>query len=100
MWVLLRKTSSALFWKENFAWESSSYKDRITEKAIPDTLKLIYSRESKGYESILVQLTGQQVKYLTGLARLGGKSTQSGTFLQGSGIALPTSVKKALNRLE
>lgn len=81
-------------------WETTSYKDRISGKNIPESLKLIYSRESKGYEATLVQLTGQQVKCLVGLARQGGKSPQSTAFLQGAGIALPASVKKALNRLE
>ena len=81
-------------------WETSSYKDLIKETNIPTALKLIYSRESKGYETVLVQLTGQQVKCLVGLAKFGGRAPQSAAFLQGVGVPLPASVSKALKRLE
>ncbi len=81
-------------------WDITSYKDKISESNIPEALKLIFARESKGYEHILVQITEQQLKCLVGLAKIGGKSTQSATFLNISGISLPASVKKALNRLE
>lgn len=81
-------------------WETTSHGDKITDKNIPETLKLIYARESKGYEAAIVQLTGQQIKCLVGLAKMGGRKPQSASFLQGAGIALPASVKKALTRLE
>lgn len=80
--------------------ETTSDGDHITEKNLVPALELIYSRESKGYEAVLVQLTGQQLKCLTGLARMGGKAPLSSVFLKGVGIALPASVKKALNRLQ
>lgn len=80
-------------------WETTSYGDGIGEGNIGGALELIWARESKGYESALVQLTGQQLRCLTGLARLGGKAPYSASFLQGAGFSLPASVKKALNRL-
>ena len=80
-------------------WDTTSPKDTITDTAFPTALELIFSRESKGYESALVQITGQQLKCLTGLARFGGKSPTSSAFLENVGITLPASVKKALTRL-
>ena len=81
-------------------WDTTSYNEKITEYNIPSALKLIFARESKGYEHILVQITDQQLKCLVGLAKKGGKSPQSAEFLSIAGISLPASVKKALNRLE
>jgi hypothetical protein len=80
-------------------WETTAYGDRIHEACIGPALELIYARESKGYESALVQLTGLQVKCLVGLARMGGKAALSSAFIQGVGVAGPASAKKALNRL-
>lgn len=80
-------------------WETTSYKDTIHEASIGPALELIYARESKGYEAALVQLTGQQLKCLVGLARMGGKSPLSSVFIRGVGITGPASIKKALNRL-
>ncbi len=81
-------------------WEITSYGDKIAEDIIPAALEVIYSRELKGYEAILVQLTGQQMRCLVGLAQLGGKSPLSAEFLKFAGISQPSSVKKALSRLE
>ncbi|MFA5812621.1 MAG: AAA family ATPase, partial [bacterium] len=53
-------------------WETTSYKDKLRETRIAAALDLIYARESKGYESALVQLTAQQLKCLVGVARMGG----------------------------
>lgn len=80
-------------------WDSTSPDDTIAKEAFPAALELIFSRESKGYEAALVLVTGQQLRCLTGLARLGGQSPLSAAFLEGVGITLPASVKKALNRL-
>jgi len=81
-------------------WEVTSYKDQITEADIPEAMSLIFARESKGYESTLVLLTGQQLRCLVGLAKLDGVTPQSKAFLQAVDIHLPGSVKKALNRTE
>ncbi|MCP5052825.1 MAG: ATP-binding protein [bacterium] len=80
-------------------WEVTSYKDNVDDDVIPATLKLIYSRELKGYESSLSLLTGQQLRCLVGLASVGGKSPLSSGFIKVTGISQPASVKKALNRL-
>lgn len=80
-------------------WENSSYKGKIFNTDIAAALELIYSREAKGYETQLVQLTGQQLKCLVGLARMSGKNTMSSAFVQSIGFSLPASVSKALNRM-
>ncbi len=80
-------------------WETSSYKDKIHEGSIGPALQLIYARETRGYEATLGQLTGQQLKCLVGLGRMGGRTPLSTAFIQGVGITMPASVKKALNRL-
>lgn len=81
-------------------WEGTSYGDNITGDIIPAALEIIYSRELKGYEAAFAQLTGQQLRCLVGLARVGGKNLLSAEFLKVSGITQPSSVKKALQRLE
>jgi hypothetical protein len=80
-------------------WDTTPEKAHIGKAGIPSALHLIFSRESKGYESVLVQLTSHQLRCLVGLARLGGKAPFSGAFLQGVGIPVPASVMKALHRL-
>lgn len=81
-------------------WEGTSYGDNITVDIIPAALGVIYSRELKGYEAAFAQLTGQQLRCLVGLARVGGKNLLAAEFLKVSGIKQPSSVKKALQRLE
>ncbi len=80
-------------------WDTTSEKERIDEKAIPSAMHLIFSREAKGYETALVQLTAHQLRCLLGLARIGGSAPFSGAFLKGVGISSSASVKKALERL-
>lgn len=80
-------------------WDTTSENADIDTQSIPGAMLLIFSRESKGYESVLVQLTAHQLRCLVGLARFGGKSPFSGAFLKGVGIPSPASVKKALHRL-
>jgi len=81
-------------------WEVTAKGKTVRVKDIPAALELIYTREIKGYEAVLVQLTGHQLKCLRGLARIGGKAPFSAGFLRETGIALPASVKQALNRLQ
>jgi hypothetical protein len=80
-------------------WESVSPGDNADKDIIPTALDLIYTRELKGYEVALSQLTGQQLRCLMGLARLGGKSPLSAQFIKETGISQPASVKKAITRL-
>lgn len=81
-------------------WEISSYKESITEKHISEALMLIFARESKGYESVLVTLTALQLKCLVGLAKMGGDAPLSHHFSKNIGGILPASIKKSLTRLE
>ena len=81
-------------------WEVTSYKGQITEDVIPNALQLIFARESKGYEAVLLQITALQLRCLVGLAQLGGKTPMSKDFLRETGIATPASVQRALSRLE
>lgn len=80
-------------------WDTTPEKAGISRQSIPEAMRLIFSRESKGYESVLVLLTSNQLHCLVGLARFGGAKPFSGAFLQGIGIPSPASVKKALHRL-
>lgn len=80
-------------------WDTTAKKGKINKSSIPNAMHLIFSRESKGYEAVLVQLTAHQLKCLLGLARLGGATPFAGAFLKGVGISSPASVKKALERL-
>ncbi len=80
-------------------WEVTSEKETIDDGIIPAALELIYSRELKGYEASLGYITGQQLRCLMGLARLGGESPLSSQFVNATGITQPASIKKALDRL-
>ncbi|MFH0907205.1 MAG: AAA family ATPase [bacterium] len=80
-------------------WDTTPEKSRIDKACIPPALHLIFTRESKGYEAVLVQLTAHQLRCLVGVAKLGGDAPFSGAFLQGVGIPNAASVKKALHRL-
>jgi AAA+ ATPase superfamily predicted ATPase len=81
-------------------WETTLPGNNITADTIPSALELIYSRELKGYETTMAQVTAQQFRCLLALARVGGESPLSSGFLKAAGISQPGSVKKALNRLE
>jgi AAA+ ATPase superfamily predicted ATPase len=80
-------------------WEITSYKDKIDESIMPRALQLIYAREFKGYEAILVQLTANQLKCLVGLAKKGGEAPLSSEFIKEVGITLSATIKKTLMRL-
>lgn len=81
-------------------WETTSYNSEITKTNIPNALNLIYSREIKGYETILGQISNYQLKCLLALSRVGGKSVQSIDFIKEVGITNVSSIKKAFVRLE
>lgn len=80
-------------------WDITFYGDQITADHIPKALELIFAHESKGYEADLKIVTGQQLKFLMGLARFGGKAPMSSEFLRKSGIFQASSIKRALDRL-
>ncbi|MGD8298461.1 MAG: hypothetical protein PVH42_14390 [Desulfobacterales bacterium] len=80
-------------------WGTTAYGANINERQIPIALEQIFAHELKGYETILKVVSNQQLKLLTGLARLGGRAPMSSVFLKGSGISQASSVQRALNRL-
>ena len=80
-------------------WDISSTEEQLTLEHIPRALKTIFAHEFKGYETTLKIISGQQLKVLTGLARMGGKSPTSAKFSRGLGGVAVSSIKKAIERL-
>ncbi len=80
-------------------WSLTNPGDSIKQNDIPKALELIFARESKVYEADLDTISEQQLKCLTGIARLGGKKPTASRFLMHIGIPSSASVLKALNRL-
>ena len=80
-------------------WSVTSYGDSISGNRFSDAFELIFSREAKSYELILSELTSLQFKCLAGLAKSGGASPTSSSFLKSTGISQPSSVTKALSKL-
>lgn len=81
-------------------WDVTESNSLIDLSNASDAVQLIFSREYKGYEAALVQLTALQMRVLSGLARFGGKFPYSGAFLRGVGVSSPASASRALKRLE
>lgn len=80
-------------------WDVTSYNKEVTNGHLKPALELIYARERKAYEAMLVQLTGQQLRCLVTLAKGGEKAPLSTQFLKDSGIRAASSVQAALHRL-
>jgi len=80
-------------------WDVTSPGDAIFEEQIPLALERLFSHETKGYETTLNIISGQQLKFLTGLARMGGHTPTSSQFLKQSGIPQASSAQAALKRL-
>lgn len=80
-------------------WDTTAEGDTISAEDTPRALELIFSQEHKGYETALTIVSGQQLKLLSALARLGGNAPMSSAFLKNSGIAQASSVQRALRRL-
>lgn len=80
-------------------WDTTAKGQLISQDALADALELIFSHEVKGYEAYLNQVSSQQIRCLSALAREGGKAPFSDGFLKSTGISQPGSIKKALNRL-
>ncbi len=72
----------------------------VTESTLHESLMQVFAEEQKGYESTLARITGIQLKCLVALARQGGNNVLSGEFTTVSGIRLPSTIKKSLERLE
>ena len=80
-------------------WNCTDPGDLIDKVVVPRALERIHHAEQESNTRIIDLLTPGQVRTLVGLARVGGKSPNSKYFLAASGIAQPSSVTKALNRL-
>jgi len=80
-------------------WDTTAYGEHISEKQMPLALERIFAHESKGYETTLKIISGQQLKFLTGLARFGGETPTSSQFLKQAGIPQASSAQAALKRL-
>lgn len=80
-------------------WDCSSQGDDISEELFEKAFHLVFARESKTYESLLMQVSAQQLKCLSALARLGGASPYSREFLSEAGIVQAGSVRMALSKL-
>ena len=83
----------------NAIWSITEDDTTIEQKNIEDALKVIFAREKEFYEHTISLLTNYQLRCLVAIANLGGRSIQSGKFLEYSGILHASSVKKAVTRL-
>ena len=80
-------------------WETSRHGDHLGEEHLVPALEQVFAQEIKGYQSIQILLTAQQINCLRTLAAIGGKSPTSEAFLRESGIPHASSVQKAITRL-
>lgn len=84
----------------HYLWNFNGPGDVIGKEDVTAALERIFVHERKGYEAITFPLTAQQMRCLRTLAKIGGKHPQSKDFLKASGIRLPASVKRSLQRLQ
>jgi hypothetical protein len=81
-------------------FDVSEEQSQIDETILNEALQYLFAEERKGYEVQLARLTSIQLKCLMTVAKIGGKNTSSFEFIKTSGVALPTTIRKALMRLE
>lgn len=80
-------------------WDVSSAKEIIGPDALKNALELIFARESKSYENYVNLLTNIQFRCLMTIAKEGGKSPFSVSFMKAAGFSNPSSVRRAITRL-
>ncbi len=80
-------------------WNSTNPGEIIQQKAVPHGLERIHRAEHESNARIIELLTPGQIRVLVGLARVGGTAPTSKEFLAAAGVAQPSSVTRALNRL-
>jgi hypothetical protein len=78
----------------------TSPRDTVGEETVQQALRHIFAEECKGYESHLARITGMQLRAIRTVARIGGARILSADFMTMSGIRHPSTIKKALSRLE
>ena len=80
-------------------WSCTDPGDVIEPETVPRGLERIHRAEHESNSRIIELLTPGQIRVLVGLARVGGASPTSKEFLAAAGVAQPSSVTRALNRL-
>ncbi len=80
-------------------WEVTSEREIISRDKLKNALELIFSREQKSYENYISLLTEIQFRCLMAIAREGGKSVFSVSFMKAAGFNNPSSVRRAVTRL-
>lgn len=81
-------------------WNGTETGAEIDVEAVCRGLERIHQTERESNTRIIDLLTPGQVRVLAGLAKIGGGQPTSKAFLEVSGIRQPSSVTKALKRLE
>jgi len=80
-------------------WEVTSEKEIISPDKLKNALELIFAREQKSYENYVSLLTNIQLRCLMAIAKQGGKSVFSISFMKSAGFNNPSSVRRAITRL-
>jgi len=83
----------------NALWEVTPESKNVDGTKLGEAVDLIFSRELKAYADYVNLLTDKQMKCLQAIARLGGKSVLSAKFVSESGLKLPSTVKRGVDRL-
>ena len=80
-------------------WEVTSEKETVSPAKLKNALELIFAREQKSYENYISLLTNIQLRCLMAIAKAGGKSVFSISFMKTAGFNNPSSVRRAITRL-
>ena len=80
-------------------WEVTPEKEIVNRDELKNALELIFAREQKSYENYVSLLTSIQFRCLMAIAREGGKSIFSVSFMKSAGFNNPSSVRRAIMRL-
>ena len=80
-------------------WNCTDRNTVIREETVHAGLNRIHQNEHESNSRIIDLLTPGQVRVLIGLARVGGRQPTSKEFLAASGLPQPSSVSKAIDRL-
>jgi hypothetical protein len=81
-------------------WNCTDTRQSIGGDEVRQGLERIHQTENESNTRIIDLLTPGQVKVLLGLARVGGAQPTAKAFLEASGVSQPSSVTKAISRLE
>lgn len=80
-------------------WEVTLEKEIIGLDKLKNALELIFAREQKSYENYINLLTNIQLRCLMAIAKEGGKSVFSISFMKSAGFNNPSSVRRAITRM-